>query len=151
MTIEFTHPSGAVEIVNTNLFTPQLLAPSVPYSKLITYPTFNGPDAYSYTGPYYGTDPNANSGATGNTTPVEGQLTAVNGEGDAVGPTGSVLFPLGNGGAYIGFYSPTGVLYTKFKMDDASAAAAGIAEIATAIAAGDAYLYLYPDGSGVTS
>ena len=147
MIIQFQSNSG--EAVNTSFVTPQLMATVGPYSKLITYPTFNGPDAYSYTGPYYGADPNANATALGNTTPVEGQLTAVDSGGDPVGPTGSVLFPLGQGGSYIGFYSPTGVLFTKFKMDDAAAAATGMTTIATALGAGDAILVLGSDGEAI--
>jgi len=148
MIIQFKTSSG--ETVNTNFVTPQLMATVGPFSKLITYPTFNGPDAYTYTGPYYGADPNGNSGATGNTTPVEGQLTAVDSNGDPVGPTGSVLFPLGQGGAYVGFYSATGVLYTKFKMDDATAAADAITAIGAALGAGDGYMLLDSDGSNIT-
>lgn len=153
MIIQF-EPSG--ETVNTNFVTPQILATVGPFSKLITYPTYAKSGDYSYSGPYYGVvsppgnDPNYNAGALGNTEPVEGQLTADYDTGEGivkVGPTGSVLFPLGQGGSYIGFYSPTGVLYTKFKMDSPAAAAAGIVTIANALGAGDAYLDLGSDGA----
>lgn len=147
MIIQFKTSSG--EAVNTNFVTPQLMATVGPFTKLITYPTFDGPSQYTYTGPYYGANPNANAGTLGNTTPVEGQLEATTSGGVAVGPTGSVLFPLGQGGSYIGFYSPTGVLYTKFKMDDATAAAAGLTTIATALGAGDAILVLGSDGAAI--
>jgi hypothetical protein len=152
MIIQF-EPSG--EVVNTAFVTPQILAPVGPFSKLITYPTYAGSGDYSYTGPYFGVvsppgnDPNYNAGALGNTEPVEGQLTADYDTGEGilkVGPTGSILFPLGRGGYYIGFYSPTGVLYTKFKMDNALAVTTGINTIATALGAGDAFLDLGSDG-----
>jgi hypothetical protein len=157
MIIQFKSTSG--EVVNTNFVTPQLMATVGPFSKLITYPTYAKSGDYSYSGPYYGevsppgTDPNYNPGQLGNTEPVEGQLTADYDTGEGlvkVGPTGSYLFPLGQGGSYIGFYSPTGVLYTKFKMEDAAAAATGITTIATALGAGDAYLLLDVDGSNIT-
>jgi len=151
MIIQFQTPGG--EVVNTNFVTPQLLATVGPFSKLITYPTYAKSGDYSYTGPYYGDAPNGNATPFGNTEPVEGQLTADYLDEDVltpVGPTGSYLFPLGQGGSYIGFYSPTGVLYTKFKMEDAAAAATGITTIATALGAGDAYLLLDVDGSNIT-
>ena len=151
MIIQFKSTSG--EVVNTNFVTPQLLATVGPFSKLITYPTYAKSGDYSYTGPYYGDAPNGNATPFGNTEPVEGQLTADYLDEDVltpVGPTGSYLFPLGQGGSYIGFYSPTGVLYTKFKMEDATAAATGITTIATALGAGDAYLLLDVDGSNIT-
>jgi hypothetical protein len=151
MIIQFKSTSG--EVVNTNFVTPQLLATVGPFSKLITYPTYAKSGDYSYTGPYYGDAPNGNATPFGNTEPVEGQLTADYLDEDVltpVGPTGSYLFPLGQGGSYIGFYSPTGVLYTKFKMEDAAAAATGITTIATALGAGDAYLLLDVDGSNIT-
>lgn len=151
MLIYFEHDNGNIEVVNTDLVTPQLPSAFGPYSKQITYPTFNGPSDYSFTGPYYGADPNENTGETGATTPVESQLTATDSEGDAVGPTGSPLFPLGAGGAYIYFYRANGVLDTRFPMDDATAAADGFSEIATALAAADAVLYLYPDGTSASS
>jgi hypothetical protein len=158
MIIQF-EPSG--EVVNTAFVTPQILATNGDaltgkWNKLITYPTYLKSGQYSYSGPYYGevsppgTDPNYNPNPNGNTEPVEGQLTADYDTGEGivkVGPTGSVLFPLGRGGSYIGFYSPTGVLYTKWKMDDAAAAAAGIATIAASLGAGDAYLDLGSDGA----
>ncbi len=153
MIIQF-EPSG--EVVNTAFVTPQILSTVGPFSKLITYPTYAGSGDYSYSGPYYGVvsppgnDPNYNAGALGNTEPVEGQLTADYDTGEGVvkvGPTGSILFPLGRGGSYIGFYSPTGVLYTKWKMDDDDAVQDGIAAIATALGAGDAYLLLESDGN----
>jgi hypothetical protein len=99
-----------------------------------------------------GNDPNYNAGALGNTEPVEGQLTADYDTGEGilkVGPTGSILFPLGQGGTYLGFYSPTGVLYTKWKMNSASAAADAMTEIATALGAGDAILVIDADGNPV--
>ena len=154
MIIQFQTASG--EVVNTAFVTPQILATVGPFSKLITYPTYAGSGDYSYTGPYFGVvsppgnDPNYNAGALGNTEPVEGQLTADYDTGEGVvkvGPTGSILFPLGRGGSYIGFYSPTGVLYTKWKMDDNQAVQDGIAAIATALGAGDAYLLLLSDGN----
>ena len=154
MIIQFQTASG--EVVNTAFVTPQILATVGPFSKLITYPTYAGSGDYSYSGPYYGVvsppgnDPNYNAGALGNTEPVEGQLTADYDTGEGVvkvGPTGSILFPLGRGGSYIGFYSPTGVLYTKWKMDDNQAVQDGIAAIATALGAGDAYLLLLSDGN----
>ena len=122
MIIQFQTASG--EVVNTSFVTPQILATVGPFSKLITYPTYAKSGDYSYSGPYFGENPgpNYNPGAPtatnlfGNTEPVEGQLTADYDSGEGivkVGPTGSVLFPLGRGGSYIGFYSPTGVLYTK--------------------------------------
>jgi hypothetical protein len=151
MIIQFKSTSG--EVVNTNFVTPQLMATVGPFSKLITYPTYAKSGDYSYTGPYYGDAPNGNATPFGNTEPVEGQLTADYLDEDVltpVGPTGSYLFPLGQGGSYIGFYSPTGVLYTKFKMEDAAASAAGITTIATALGAGDAYLLLDVDGSNIT-
>jgi len=159
MIIQFQTAGG--EVVNTNFVTPQILSTVGPFSKLITYPTYAKSGDYSYSGPYFGENPgpNYNPGAPtatnlfGNTEPVEGQLTADYLDEDVltpVGPTGSYLFPLGRGGSYIGFYSPTGVLYTKFKMEDAAAAAAGIATIATALGAGDAYLLLDVDGSNIT-
>jgi hypothetical protein len=151
MIIQFKSTSG--EVVNTNFVTPQLMATVGPFSKLITYPTYAKSGDYSYTGPYYGDAPNGNATPFGNTEPVEGQLTADYLDEDVltpVGPTGSYLFPLGQGGSYIGFYSPTGVLYTKFKMEDAAAAATGITTIATALGAGDAYLLLDVDGSNIT-
>ena len=160
MIIQF-EPSG--EVVNTAFVTPQILATNGDaltgkWNKLITYPTYLKSGQYSYTGPYFGENPgpNYNPGAPtdtdlfGNTEPVEGQLTADYFEEDVltkIGPTGSYLFPLGQGGSYIGFYSPTGVLYTKWKMDDAAAAAAGIATIAASLGAGDAYLDLGSDGA----
>jgi hypothetical protein len=153
MIIQF-EPSG--EVVNTAFVTPQILSTVGPFSKLITYPTYAGSGDYSYSGPYYGvvsppgTDPNYNLTPLGNTEPVEGQLTADYDTGEGVvkvGPTGSILFPLGRGGSYIGFYSPTGVLYTKWKMDDDDAVQDGIAAIATALGAGDAYLLLESDGN----
>lgn len=154
MIIQFQDASG--EVVNTNFVTPQILATVGPFSKLITYPTYLKSGQYSYSGPYYGevsppgTDPNYNPNPNGNTEPVEGQLTADYLNEDVltkVGPTGSYLFPLGRGGSYIGFYSPTGVLYTKWKMDDDDAVQDGIAAIATALGAGDAYLLLGSDGN----
>jgi hypothetical protein len=154
MIIQFKSTSG--EVVNTNFVTPQLMATVGPFTKLITYPTYNAPGDYSYTGPYYGNTPpgvNQNTTPLGRTEPVEGQLTTSYLDEDVLtpfGPTGSYLFPLGQGGSYIGFYSPTGVLYTKFKMEDAAAAAAGITTIATALGAGDAYLLLDVDGSNIT-
>jgi hypothetical protein len=158
MIIQFKSTSG--EVVNTNFVTPQLMATVGPFSKLITYPTYAKSGDYSYSGPYFGDGPpNNNPGAPtdtdlfGNTEPVEGQLTADYLDGEElvkVGPTGSYLFPLGQGGSWIGFYSPTGVLYTKFKMEDAAAAATGITTIATALGAGDAYLLLDVDGSNIT-
>jgi hypothetical protein len=150
MIIQF-EPSG--EVVNTAFVTPQILTNVGPFSKLITYPTYNAPGDYSYTGPYYGnTPPGVNQNATplGRTEPVEGQLTTSYLVGEVLtpfGPTGSVLFPLGQGGSYIGFYSSTGVLYTKFKMDNAAAVTTGIATIATALGAGDAFLDLGSDGA----
>jgi hypothetical protein len=152
MIIQF-EPSG--EVVNTAFVTPQILATVGPFSKLITYPTYAGSGDYSYTGPYFGDSPNSNGGAPtdtdlfGKTEPVEGQLTADYDDGEEiipVGPTGSILFPLGRGGSYIGFYSPTGVLYTKFKMNNAAAVTTGINTIATALGAGDAFLDLGSDG-----
>lgn len=164
MIIQFQTPGG--EAVNTNFVTPQILATVGPFSKLITYPTYAKSGDYSYTGPYYGPTPNANNpfpfditagDGKGNTEPVEGQLTAdyittVDEEPVLVkvGPTGSVLFPLGQGGTYLGFYSPTGVLYTKWKMNSASAAADAMTEIATALGAGDAILVIDADGNPVT-
>jgi hypothetical protein len=154
MIIQFQTASG--EVVNTAFVTPQILATVGPFSKLITYPTYARSGDYSYSGPYFGVvsppgnDPNYNAGALGNTEPVEGQLTADYDTGEGilkVGPTGSILFPLGRGGSYIGFYSSTGVLYTKFKMDDNQAVQDGIAAIATALNAGDAYLLLLSDGN----
>jgi hypothetical protein len=154
MIIQFQTASG--EVVNTAFVTPQILATVGPFSKLITYPTYAKSGDYSYSGPYFGVvsppgnDPNYNAGALGNTEPVEGQLTADYDDGEEiipVGPTGSILFPLGRGGSYIGFYSPTGVLYTKWKMDDNQAVQDGIAAIATALNAGDAYLLLLSDGN----
>jgi hypothetical protein len=153
MIIQFNSTSG--EAVNTNFVTPQILATVGPFSKLITYPTYNAPGDYSYTGPYYGnTPPGVNQNATplGNTEPVEGQLTTSYLVGEVLtpfGPTGSVLFPLGQGGTYLGFYSPTGVLYTKWKMNSASAAADAMTEIATALGAGDAILVIDADGNPV--
>ena len=153
MIIQFNSTSG--EAVNTNFVTPQILATVGPFSKLITYPTYNAPGDYSYTGPYYGnTPPGINQNATplGNTEPVEGQLTTSYLVGEVLtpfGPTGSVLFPLGQGGTYLGFYSPTGVLYTKWKMNSASAAADAMTEIATALGAGDAILVIDADGNPV--
>lgn len=147
MIIQF-EPSG--EVVNTAFVTPQILATNGPWTKLITYPTYAKSGDYSYSGPYYGAAPNGNATPFGNTEPVEGQLTADYDSGEGivkVGPTGSYLFPLGQGGSYIGFYSPTGVLYTKFKMDSPAAAAAGIVTIATALGANDAYLDLGSDGA----
>lgn len=151
MLIYFTHNNGLQEVVNTDLVTPQLPPAFGPYSKQITYPTFNGPSDYSFTGPYYGADPNENTGETGATTPVESQATATDSGGDPVGPTGSPLFPLGSGGAYINFYRSNGNLATRFPMDSASAASDGFGEIADAIAAAEVTLYLYPDGTSVTS
>ena len=157
MIIQFNSPSG--EAVNTNFVTPQILATNGPWTKLITYPTYLKSGQYSYSGPYFGDAPNSNPGAPtdtdlfGNTEPVEGQLTADYDDGEGIvkiGPTGSYLFPLGQGGSYIGFYSPTGVLYTKWKMNDAAASAAAITTIATALGAGDAYLLLDSDGSNIT-
>jgi hypothetical protein len=155
MIIQLQTASG--EVVNTAFVTPQILATVGPFSKLITYPTYAKSGDYSYSGPYFGVvsppgnDPNYNAGALGNTEPVEGQLTADYDTGEdiflKVGPTGSILFPLGRGGSYIGFYSPTGVLYTKWKMDDNQAVQDGIAAIATALNAGDAYLLLLSDGN----
>jgi hypothetical protein len=144
-------------VVNTAFVTPQILTPVGPFSKLITYPTYAGSGDYSYTGPYFGDNPGPNynpgnpedTDLFGKTEPVEGQLTADYVDGEdiiPVGPTGSVLFPLGRGGYYIGFYSPTGVLYTKFKMDNALAVTDGINTIATALGAGDAFLDLGSDG-----
>lgn len=153
MIIQFNSTSG--EAVNTNFVTPQILATVGPFSKLITYPTYNAPGDYSYTGPYYGnTPPGINQNATplGRTEPVEGQLTTSYLVGEVLtpfGPTGSVLFPLGQGGTYLGFYSPTGVLYTKWKMNSASAAADAMTEIATALGAGDAILVIDADGNPV--
>lgn len=162
MIIQFNSPSG--EAVNTNFVTPQILATNGPWTKLITYPTYLKSGQYSYSGPYFGENPgpNYNPGAPtdtdllGNTEPVEGQLTAdyIDTEGEEpvlvkVGPTGSVLFPLGQGGTYLGFYSPTGVLYTKWKMNSASAAADAMTEIATALGAGDAILIIDADGNVV--
>lgn len=156
MIIQFNSTSG--EAVNTNFVTPQILATVGPFSKLITYPTYAGSGDYSYSGPYFGVvsppgnDPNYNAGALGNTEPVEGQLTADYDTGEGilkVGPTGSILFPLGQGGTYLGFYSPTGVLYTKWKMNSASAAADAMTEIATALGAGDAILVIDADGNPV--
>jgi hypothetical protein len=153
MIIQFNSTSG--EAVNTNFVTPQILATVGPFSKLITYPTYNAPGDYSYTGPYYGnTPPGINQNATplGQTEPVEGQLTTSYLVGEVLtpfGPTGSVLFPLGQGGTYLGFYSPTGVLYTKWKMNSASAAADAMTEIATALGAGDAILVIDADGNPV--
>ena len=153
MIIQFNSTSG--EAVNTNFVTPQILATVGPFSKLITYPTYNAPGDYSYTGPYYGnTPPGVNQNATplGQTEPVEGQLTTSYLVGEVLtpfGPTGSVLFPLGQGGTYLGFYSPTGVLYTKWKMNSASAAADAMTEIATALGAGDAILVIDADGNPV--
>ena len=153
MIIQF-EPSG--EVVNTAFVTPQILTTVGPFSKLITYPTYAKSGDYSYSGPYFGVvsppgnDPNYNAGALGNTEPVEGQLTADYDTGEGivnVGPTGSILFPLGRGGSYIGFYSSTGVLYTKFKMDNAAAVTTGIATIAAALGAGDAFLDLGSDGA----
>lgn len=155
MIIQFD-PSG--ELVNTNFVTPQILATNGPWTKLITYPTYAKSGDYSYSGPYYGevsppgTDPNYNPNPNGNTEPVEGQLTADYDTGEGivkVGPTGSYLFPLGQGGSYLGFYSPTGVLYTKWKMDDAAAVQTGIGSIATALGAGDAYLKIGSDGVAI--
>jgi hypothetical protein len=156
MIIQFQTASG--EVVNTNFVTPQILATVGPFSKLITYPTYAKSGDYSYSGPYFGENPgpNYNPGAPtatnlfGNTEPVEGQLTADYDSGEGivkVGPTGSVLFPLGRGGSYIGFYSPTGVLYTKWKMDNDQAVQDGIAAIAAALGAGDPYLLLLSDGN----
>jgi len=156
MIIQFNSTSG--EAVNTNFVTPQILATVGPFSKLITYPTYAKSGDYSYSGPYFGENPgpNYNPGAPtatnlfGNTEPVEGQLTADYDSGEGivkVGPTGSVLFPLGRGGSYIGFYSPTGVLYTKWKMDNDQAVQDGIAAIAAALGAGDPYLLLLSDGN----
>lgn len=156
MIIQFQTSSG--EVVNTNFVTPQILATVGPFSKLITYPTYAKSGDYSYSGPYFGENPgpNYNPGAPtatnlfGNTEPVEGQLTADYLDEDVltpVGPTGSYLFPLGRGGSYIGFYSPTGVLYTKWKMDDDQAVQDGIAAIAAALGAGDPYLLLLSDGN----
>jgi len=153
MIIQFQTASG--EVVNTNFVTPQILATVGPFSKLITYPTYNAPGDYSYTGPYYGnTPPGVNQNATplGRTEPVEGQLTTSYLDEDVLtpfGPTGSILFPLGQGGTYLGFYSPTGVLYTKWKMNSASAAADAMTEIATALGAGDAILVIDADGNPV--
>lgn len=157
MIIQFNSTSG--EAVNTNFVTPQILATVGPFSKLITYPTYAKSGDYSYSGPYYGVvsppgnDPNYNAGALGNTEPVEGQLTADYDTGEElvvkVGPTGSILFPLGQGGTYLGFYSPTGVLYTKWKMNSVSAAADAMTEIATALGAGDAILVIDADGNPV--
>ena len=156
MIIQFNSTSG--EAVNTNFVTPQILATVGPFSKLITYPTYAKSGDYSYSGPYFGVvsppgnDPNYNAGALGNTEPVEGQLTADYDTGEGilkVGPTGSVLFPLGQGGTYLGFYSPTGVLYTKWKMNSASAAADAMTEIAPALGAGDAILVIDADGNPV--
>jgi hypothetical protein len=156
MIIQFNSTSG--EAVNTNFVTPQILATVGPFSKLITYPTYAKSGDYSYSGPYFGVvsppgnDPNYNAGALGNTEPVEGQLTADYDTGEGilkVGPTGSILFPLGQGGTYLGFYSPTGVLYTKWKMNSASAAADAMTEIATALGAGDAILVIDADGNPV--
>jgi hypothetical protein len=154
MIIQFQTAGG--EVVNTNFVTPQILATVGPFSKLITYPTYAKSGDYSYSGPYYGevsppgTDPNYNLTPLGNTEPVEGQLTADYDTGEGVvkvGPTGSILFPLGRGGSYIGFYSPTGVLYTKWKMDNDQAVQDGIAAIAAALGAGDPYLLLLSDGN----
>jgi hypothetical protein len=156
MIIQFQTSSG--EVVNTNFVTPQILATVGPFSKLITYPTYAKSGDYSYSGPYFGENPgpNYNPGAPtatnlfGNTEPVEGQLTADYLDEDVltpVGPTGSYLFPLGRGGSYIGFYSPTGVLYTKWKMDNDQAVQDGIAAIAAALGAGDPYLLLLSDGN----
>jgi hypothetical protein len=151
MIIQFNDVNG--EVVNTNFVTPQLMATVGPFSKLITYPTYNVPGDESYTGPYYGnTPPGVNQNLTpfGRTEPVEGKLTTSYFVEDVLtpfGPTGSYLFPLGQGGSYIGFYSPTGVLYTKFKMDDAAAASTGIATIAASLGAGDPYLLLLSDGT----
>ena len=153
MIIQFNSTSG--EAVNTNFVTPQILATVGPFSKLITYPTYNAPGDYSYTGPYYGNTPpgvNQNTTPLGRTEPVEGQLTTSYLDEDVLtpfGPTGSILFPLGQGGTYLGFYSPTGVLYTKWKMNSASAAADAMTEIATALGAGDAILVIDADGNPV--
>ena len=163
MIIQF-EPSG--EVVNTAFVTPQILATNGDaltgkWTKLITYPTYNRAGDYSYSGPYFGDavpGVNDNPGSVldvpnaplGRTEPVEGQLTTAYFNEDVLesyGPTGSVLFPLGQGGSYIGFYSPTGVLYTKWKMDSAAAAAVGIATIAASLGAGDAYLDLGSDGA----
>ena len=46
MIIQFNSTSG--EAVNTNFVTPQILATVGPFSKLITYPTYNAPGDYSY-------------------------------------------------------------------------------------------------------
>lgn len=157
MLIQFQTPSG--EVVNTTFVTPQILATNGPWTKLITYPTYLKSGQYSYSGPYYGDAPN-DTPATGpnfidgygNTEPVEGQLTADYDSGEGivkVGPTGSYLFPLGQGGSYLGFYSATGVLYTKWKMDDATAVSDAITTIATALGAGDAYLLLGSDGAAI--
>ena len=163
MIIQFNSTSG--EAVNTNFVTPQIMATNGDaltgkWTKLITYPTYLKSGQYSYSGPYFGDAPNDTPATPtnytdgyGNTEPVEGQLTADYFDEDvlkSIGPTGSVLFPLGQGGSYIGFYSATGVLYTKFKMDDAAASAAAITTIATALGAGDAYLLLDSDGSNIT-
>lgn len=158
MLIQFQTPSG--EVVNTAFVTPQILATNGPWTKLITYPTYAKSGDYSYSGPYFGENPgpNYNPGAPtatnlfGNTEPVEGQLTADYDTGEGivkVGPTGSYLFPLGQGGSYLGFYSATGVLYTKWKMDDATAVSDAITTIATALGAGDAYLLLGSDGAAI--
>lgn len=155
MLIQFQTPSG--EVVNTAFVTPQILATNGPWSKLITYPTYANPGNYSYSGPYFGNTPpgvnqNPGANANGNTEPVEGQLTTQYLDEDTLvpfGPTGSYLFPLGQGGSYLGFYSGTGVLYTKWKMDDATAVSDAITTIATALGAGDAYLLLGSDGSAI--
>ena len=144
------------EVVDLSQFTPQVLLGN-PVTKQITYPTANGTAAYTYTGPYYGLNPNdsdagTNPNQTGHTTPVEGQLRATQSAASTpVGPTGSPLFPLGGGKSRIGFYSQTGVLHTSFIMDDAQSAIDGLALIATSIVAGDDYLYMNADGTGNAS
>lgn len=125
-----TYVAAGGENVDTNLLTPQVLRGVGTLTKQITYPTADGPSAYTYTGPYYGDDPNASPNQTGHTTPVEGQLVATQSAGPTVvGPTGSPLFPLSRGKQYIGWYTPEGILFTKWEMDSAAAAAAGITDI----------------------
>jgi hypothetical protein len=130
-----TYVAAGGENVDTNLLTPQVLRGVGTLTKQITYPTADGPSAYTYTGPYYGTNPNdsdagTNPNQTGHTTPVEGQTVATQSAGPTVvGPTGSPLFPLSRGRQYIGWYTPEGILFTKWVMNSAAAAAAGITDI----------------------
>ncbi len=144
MLIYFTAKNGAKETVDTALHTPQALLGLPATSKQITYPTADGTANYTYTGPYYGTDPNdsdagTNPNQTGHTTPVEGQLRAtLSAAATKVGPTGSARFPLAGGDLpSIAWYNASGVLVTKFRMDNTTAVTDGLNNIGLALVAGN--------------